>query len=125
MIFLTVDQIVEIHEAVIDRNELQGMAGNKYLDAIVARIDNRIAFGMITDVFELAACYACYLAVGHAFHDANMRTAFTAMDICLALNGIDLEYDAEEVGSLIIRAAQGIVDEAELAGWLRSKSDRT
>lgn len=122
MIFLTVDQIVEIHEAVIDSNELQGMGRNKSLDAIIARIDNRIAFGMISDVYELAACYACYISVGHAFHDANKRTAFTAMDICMALNGIDLEYDAEEVGSLIIRAAQGIVDEAELAEWLRSQS---
>lgn len=122
MISLTVDQVVEIHEVVIDSNELQGMARDKSLGAIVARIDNRIAFGMISDVFELAACYACYIAVGHAFHDANKRTAFTAMDICLALNGIDLEYDAEEVGGLIVRAAQGIVDEAELSEWLRSKT---
>mgnify|MGYP001816917877 FL=1 len=121
MIFLTVDQIVEVHEAVIDGNELQGMAKDKSLDAIIARIDNRIAFGMVSDVFELAACYACYIAVGHAFHDANKRTAFTAMDICLTLNGIDLEYDAEDVGSLIVKAAQGIVDEVELAEWLRSQ----
>ena len=121
MIFLTVDQIVEIHEAVIDGNELQGMAKDKSLDAIIARIDNRIAYGMISDVFELAACYACYVAVGHAFHDANKRTAFTAMDICLTINGISLEYDAEEVGNLVVKAAQGIVDEVELAEWLRSQ----
>ncbi|CAN0605374.1 unnamed protein product, partial [Ectocarpus sp. 12 AP-2014] len=85
MIFLTVDQIVEIHEVVIDGNEIQGMVRDKSLDAIIARIDNRIAYGMISDVFELAACYACYVAVGHASHDANKRTAFTAMDICLTL----------------------------------------
>ena len=118
MIFLTVDQIVEIHEAVIDGNEFQGMAKDKSLNAIIAQIDNRIAFGMISDVFELAACYACYVAVGHAFHDTNKRTAFTAMDICLTLNGISLEYDAEEVGNLVVKAAQGIVDEVELAEWL-------
>ena len=121
MIFLTVDQIVEMHEAVIDGNEFQGMAKDKSLDTIIARIDNRIAFGMISDVFELAACYACYVAVGHAFHDANRRTAFTAMDICLTLNGISLEYDAEEVGNLVVKAAPGIVDEVELAEWLRSQ----
>ena len=122
MIFLKVCQIVEIHEAVIDGNELQGMARDKSLEAIVARIDNRIVFGMVSDAFELAACYACYIAVGHAFHDANKRTAFTAMDICLALNGITLEYDAEEIGDLIVIAAQGIVDEVELAEWLRSQA---
>jgi len=44
------------------------------------------------------------------------------MDICLALNGISLDYNAVEVGSLIVKAAQGIVDELELAEWLRAKA---
>ena len=74
---------------------------------------------MIRDVHELAACYACYIAVGQALHDANKRTAFAAMDLCLALNGIDMDYLETNVGPLIIRAAQGIVDEVELAEWLR------
>jgi prophage maintenance system killer protein len=42
------------------------------------------------------------------------------MDVCLALNGIALNYIAEETGQLVIRAARGIVDEQELAGWLRA-----
>lgn len=122
MIFLTPLQVVEIHEFVIDDHELQGIALDKSIDAIIARIDNRIAYGLIRDEFELAACYACYLSVGHAFHDANKRTSFAAMDICLALNGFSLDYNAVEVGPLIIKAAQGIVDELELAEWLRVKS---
>ena len=122
MIFLSPRDVVEIHEFVIEAHELQGMAGDKSVEAIIGRIDNRIAFGMIRDVFELAACYACYLSIGHAFHDANKRTAFAAMDVCLSLNGISLDYDAAEIGALIVKAAQGIVDEAELADWLRSRA---
>lgn len=122
MIFLSPLDVVEIHEFVIEGHELQGMARDKSIEAIIGRIDNRIAFGMIRDVFELAACYACYLSVGHAFHDANKRTAFAAMDVCLSLNGISLDYDAAEVGALIVKAAQGIVDESELADWLRSQA---
>ena len=122
MIFLTSQQVVEIHEFVIDNHELQGMARNKSIDVIIARIDNRITYGLIRDEFELAACYACYLSVGHAFHDANKRTAFATMDICLVLNGFSLDYNAAEAGSLIIKAAQGIVDELELAEWLRAKA---
>ena len=60
--------------------------------------------------------------MGHAFHDANKRTAFTTMDICLALNGITLDYNAIEVGSLIVKAAQGIVAELELAEWLGTQA---
>ena len=108
-----------IHEQVIESNELQGMAKHKSIEAILSRIDNRIAYGMINDVFELAACYACYIAVGHAFNDANKRTAFATMDICLTVNGIELDFDTEETGNKIIKAAQGIIDEAELAEWLR------
>lgn len=122
MKFLKVSDVVLIHESVIFSNEFQGVAGDKSIEAIVNRIDNRIAYGMIRDIFELAACYACYIAVGHAFNDANKRTAFAAMDICLELNGVQLEYDTKEVGELIVRAAQGQVDEQELADWLRQRA---
>ena len=122
MIFLSPRDVVEIHEFVIEGHELQGMAGDKSIEAIIGRIDNRIAYGMIRDVFELAACYACYLSIGRAFHDANKRTAFAAMDVCLSLNGISLVYDTAEIGDLIVKAAQDIVDESELADWLRSQA---
>jgi death-on-curing protein len=98
------------------------MAGNKSLDAVLARIENRMSFGMISDVYELAACYACFLTVGHVFNDANKRTAFACMDICLSLSDIRLVYDHEEVGDLIIKAALGVVDEIELSAWLRSNA---
>ena len=120
MIFISAADVVEIHDLVIGPDELQGLAQDKLIEAVIARIDNRIAYGMIRDVYELAACYACYIAVGHAFHDANKRTAFACMDTCLALNGIELNYEFQVAGDQIIKAAQGIVDEMELAAWLRS-----
>jgi death-on-curing protein len=120
--FLANTDVVEIHDLVINQNELQGMAGNKSLDAVLARIENRMSFGMISDVYELAACYACFLAVGHVFNDANKRTAFACMDVCLSLNGIELIYDHEEAGDLIVNAALRVVDEIELSAWLRSRA---
>ena len=114
--------MIEIHDLVISENELQGLAGDKSLDAVFARIENRMSFGMIIDPFDLAACYACFLAVGHVFNDANKRTAFACMDICLSLNDVELVYDHEEVGVLIVNTAQGIVDEIELSAWLRQYS---
>ena len=122
MKFLSAKDVITVHEDVIDSNELQGMAANKSIEAVIARIHNRMAYGLIADVYELAACYACYIAVGHAFHDANKKTAFASMDICLALNGIELSFDTEEAGNIIIKAAQRIIDERELASWLRNLS---
>ena len=98
------------------------MAGDLSLDAVLARIENRMSFGMINDAYDLAACYACFLAVGHVFNDANIRAAFACMDVCLSLNVVALVYEHEEVGEFIIKAAPGIVDEIELSAWLRYKA---
>lgn len=115
-----------MHEQIVEPDELQGMARNKSIESVLALIDNRVAYGMIEDVFELAACYACCIAVGHAFNEGNKRTALKAMDTCLTINGIELGFDTIELGfdtvetgDMIIKAAQGIVDEKELADWLR------
>jgi death-on-curing protein len=122
--FLSQADVIEIHDLVISQNELQGMAGDKSLDALLTRIGNRMSYGMINDEFDLAASYACFLAVGHVFNDANKRTAFACMDVCLSLNDIELTYDHQEVGDLIVKAAQGIVDEIELSAWLRTQTSK-
>ena len=122
MKYLSAQDVVQIHDAVIQPNELQGMAGDKSLDAVIARVENRIHYGMIEDVYELAACYATYIAVGHTFNDANKRTAYAAMRICLQINEIKTDLgSAVEVGDMIIRAAQQMLDEKELAQWLRRR----
>ena len=69
---------------------------------------------------ELAAIYAVIIAVGHVFNDANKRTAFMAMDTCLRRNDVVLEYDMETMGHMIVEVVQGLVDETELARYLRT-----
>jgi death-on-curing protein len=120
MKLLSAEDVLIIREKVINKNELQGLAGNKSLEALVDRIGNRIRYGMIGDVYDLAATHAVVIAVGHAFNDANKRTAFVSMDACLEQNGIILEYDVESVGNMIIRVAEGLVGVPELAHYLRS-----
>jgi len=120
MRYLSAAQIVAIHEQVILPNELQGMAKNKSIDAVVARIENRLAYGLMGDVFDLAACYLCYVAVGHCFHDANKRTAHTAMQLVLGLNGVTVRFDVEEMGDKVISAAQGKLEDEDIAQYLRS-----
>lgn len=114
-------ELVEtIHDAVLNPGELQGRALNKSLEGALARVDNRLAYGMIDDAFALAAAYAIAIAQGHCFNDANKRTAHQCMDVCLDLNGIQITWTATEIGPVIIRAAQGLLDEGELAHWLRT-----
>ena len=120
MRYITAEQVVAIHERVILGYELQGVANNRPVEAVIGRVENRLVYGLIGDVYDLAACYACYIAVGHCFHEANKRTAHTAMQVILKLNGIQLDYDIETLGDMIIKAARGTVEETELAAFLRS-----
>lgn len=88
----------------------------------MARVDNRITYGVITDVFDLAAAYAITVARGHCCNDGNKRTAFRVMNAVLALNGVPFTWNSVETGQTIIRAAQGRREEPDLADWLRSQS---
>ena len=122
LILLTTELVEAIHDAVLNPGELQGRALDKSLDGALARVDNRLAYGMIGDAYDLAAAYAIAIAQGHCFNDANKRTAFRAMNAALALNGVRLLHDPEDVGPVIIRTAQRLLDEGELAQWLRKRA---
>jgi death-on-curing protein len=121
MKLLTAKDIFNIHENVINVGELQGLGVNKSIDSIIMRIDSRLDYDMVSDIFDLAAAYCTFIARGHLFNDANKRTAFTCMDVCLRNNGINIKFGYQEIGSIIIDVAQGKIDEIELAKILRMK----
>lgn len=116
---LTADDVVAVHESVIHPHELQGEAAGKSVEGMVARIETRLTYGLIEDVFQLAACYGAFISVAHVFNDANKRTAFACMDTTLALNGIELIYsDHEAAGDMIRKVVLGQIDEHDLKDWL-------
>lgn len=116
---LTPEVVVWLHENIQVKGEIKGFSGDKSLEGVLGRVENRLSFGLTKDVFDLAASYACVLAVGHVFNDGNKRTSLASMDLCLSLNGIEIEVDIIEVSDLIIKLAQGRMDEHEMAAWLR------
>ncbi|MBQ0750195.1 MAG: type II toxin-antitoxin system death-on-curing family toxin [Roseovarius sp.] len=121
-LLLSVEQIETLHDLVLNPGELPGKALNKSLEGALARVDNRLVYGMIEDVFDLAAAYAEAIAQGHCFNDANKRTAYRAMIVCLRLNGVTLTHDTEDVGQRIIRLSQRLSDAGEMADWLRAQA---
>lgn len=125
MVILDTVLVITIHEEVILPHEIQGLSIDRPLDSTLERVHNRINYGMITSPFEVAAAYAVCIAKGHCFNDANKRTAINTMDVCLYLNGIEIDYDTEEVGDLM-RAIADSGDEPDseienLTEWLIRK----
>ena len=97
MFTLDVDLVMDIHDEVLNPAELRGLAGNKSLEGALARVENRLAYGLIADAFDLAAAYAIAVSQGHCFNDGNKRTAFRCMMVCLEANGIETRFDTEAV----------------------------
>ena len=118
-LLLSVDHIIAIHDEVLEPNELQGMAGDKSLEGALSRVENRLNYGLIEDIYSLAASYAVAVSQAHCFNDGNKRTAFQMMDLILDLNGIHTVWDVEEVGQKIVLLSQSKLDETDLAQWLR------
>lgn len=121
MFTLTTALVIRVHDEVLNPGELPGLTRDKSLEGALARVDNRLVYGMIHDIYDLAAAYAVAIAQGHCFNDGNKRTAFRSMMAVLEGNGIDTDLSAETIGPVIIRAAQGLMDEAELGLWLRQR----
>lgn len=74
------------------------------------------------DTYELAAAYGFGLAKNHPFIDGNKRTSLIAMFTFLQINNIHLHADEDEAFQIIMALANGGLDEAELAIWLRTNS---
>lgn len=122
LVLLPPDLVEAIHDSVLNQGELQGRARDKSLEGALARVDHRLAYGLIEGAFDLAAAYAVAIATGHCFNDGNKRTAHQCMDVCLDLNGIEIAWDTVDVGDTIIAAAQGQIDAQDLADWLRVRA---
>ena len=118
-ILLSVDHIIAIHDEVLEPSELQGMAGDKSLEGALSRVDNRLKYGLIDDIYSLAASYAAAISQAHCFNDGNKRTAFQVMDLILDLNGINVIWDVEAVGQKMVLLSQSKLDEADLTQGLR------
>lgn len=63
----------------------------------------RLAFGLVTN---------------HPFTDGNKRIAAHAMLVFLELNGIDLEYEQNELSTLILSVASNKCGYSEILQWL-------
>ena len=124
-VLLTVDDVAAIHDYVLDDHELQGLADGKFLDGALGRVENRLDYGLITDVFDLGASYAAAISRAHCFNDGNKRTAFQVMDVVLDLNGVQMAWDTEVIGQKMVLLAQSKLDDAGFADWLRQQAHQS
>jgi death on curing protein len=68
---------------------------------------------------DKAAALLHSLVRNHALVDGNKRLAWSACRIFHLINGRDLAYSVDDAEHLMLSAAAGTLDVADIAGWLR------
>jgi death-on-curing protein len=118
--WLTIQFVLSIQaDQVRDHGGSLGLRDRGLLESALDRPRNRFHYDPAADLSELAAAYGFGIAKNHPFIDGNKRVAYQAMYLFLGLNGLRIDAPEEEVVTLILALASGILEEAELASWLR------
>ena len=114
--------VLAIHdEQLAEHGGGSGLRDIGLLESALARPRHLAAYGE-PDLAQLAAAYGFALAKNHPFVDGNKRTAFVALELCLALNGSELVAGDADCVLTMLAVAAGDLDEAGLASWIRANS---
>jgi death-on-curing protein len=114
---LTVDEVLAIHERLVER--FGGPRGIRDVGLLESAL-HRPRTGYYRDVAEMATALFESLLMNHPFVDGNKRAAFFAADVFLRLNGWRLEVEPAEAHAFLIRLLEdGHCDFVHLLPWLR------
>ena len=125
---LSVEQIVRIHDDLMQRYGGTRLPGHRGEDEGVAACVGAVLNSYYDDIFDLAAAYAVYIVMGHVFGDGNKRTASATALTFLMMNGVEIATRPKELLDLMLdlqRRAETIPSPSatelvkHLAEWLR------
>jgi death-on-curing protein len=116
--FLSVDEVLEIHKASIDRfGGADGVRDKGLLESALYRPQT----GYYEDVVEMAAAMFESLINNHPFIDGNKRVAFFSTDVFLRLNGYKILVNSRSTYDFLMELfASNSCDLEHLGPWIRS-----
>jgi death-on-curing protein len=118
VLFLSVDEVLAIHERLIQEfGGPPGVRDHGLLESALYRPQT----GYYRDLPEMAAALFESLLMNHPFIDGNKRVAFFATDVFLRLNGWKIEVEAQVAHRFLIGLLEaGDCDFDHLLPWIRS-----
>ena len=116
--FLSVDEVLEIHRALISRfGGADGLRDKGLLESALYRPQT----GYYSDLVEMAAALFESLMNNHPFIDDNKRVAFFSTDVFLRLNGYKLAVKPKVAYAFLMeRFDTHSCDLEHLTPWIRS-----
>jgi death-on-curing protein len=120
MILLDIDDVVRLHEKVV--NATGGTCGIRDAGGLASSIRNAYMTFDGRDLYptiEEKVSITCFSIISnHPFVDGNKRTGIYVMLILLQLNGIQLRYTQEELISLGLDTAKGSLNKEDILAWI-------
>ena len=118
VLFLSVDEVVEIHRLLIKRfGGADGIRDTGLLESALCRPRT----GYYENLVDMAAAMFESLINNHPFVDGNKRVAFFATDVFLRLNGYRFLVEGKEAHRFLMqRFDSHSCDLEHLAPWIRA-----
>jgi death-on-curing protein len=115
--FLSVDEVLEIHTALIVRfGGAEGIRDTGLLESALYRPQS----GYYVDLVEMAAAMFESLINNHPFVDGNKRVAFFSADVFLRLNGHKIVVNPNRAYDFLMELfASNTCDLVHLTPWMR------
>ena len=123
MRYLTIEEVLRLHDRVIERTG--GSAGVRDRGALESAVAQpQMTFGgddLYPTLPEKAATLCFSLAMNHPFVDGNKRTAHAAMEVFLILNGFEIRSSVDDQEAMMLSLATGILKREGLTEWLEQQ----
>ena len=122
-VFLSLDEVLEIHEQQIERyGGSSGLRDAAGLESAVAM--PQATFGgqfLHTSIPAMAAAYLFHLCQNHAFIDGNKRVGANAAITFLLINNWEPTFDEEELADLVLSVDSGELGKPRLIDIFESR----
>jgi len=122
-VFLSLDEVLEIHEQQIERyGGSSGLRDAAGLESAVAT--PQATFGgefLHASIPAMAAAYLFHLCQNHAFIDGNKRVGANAAITFLLMNNWEPTFDEEELVDLVLSVASGTLGKPKLIDIFESR----
>jgi death-on-curing protein len=71
------------------------------------------------DIFAMAAAYLFHIVQNHPFLDGNKRTGLACAYLFMALNGFELDCDADILANMVLEVARDGKEKEEISQFFR------
>ena len=121
MIWITADDVIQIHSRVIQRSGgMDGLRDRASLEAAVsAPMQSFGGQDLYPTAVEKIARLGYGLASNHAFVDGNKRIGAMMTQLLLKWNGFQMSLCSGELADMFIAIADGSAGESDLLAWIQ------